>query len=165
MRSELHLVIPMSMCSYLCILRMITVRIIWQDYVALLAYEKPETSPMFNLLTMDHRQSVADSLNCAVLGRPAPDVASCNVPQALNILTVNMLLSRSILVASAYSSINAVIFSPTFIIFRSCWGRREACHSYCWIDVSTLCSMFFTHYCVFIWPAAVGMWMCMWSLS
>jgi hypothetical protein len=38
-----------------------------QDCMALLAYEEPETSPMFSLLSMDHRQSVADALNCAIL--------------------------------------------------------------------------------------------------
>ncbi len=37
--------------------------------MALLAYEEPETSPMFSLLSMDHRQSVADALNCAILGK------------------------------------------------------------------------------------------------
>jgi hypothetical protein len=38
-----------------------------QDCIALLAYEEPEKSPMFFLLSMDHRQSVADSLNRAIL--------------------------------------------------------------------------------------------------
>ncbi len=42
---------------------------ILQDCMALLAYEEPETSPMFSLLSMDHRQSVADALNCAILGK------------------------------------------------------------------------------------------------
>lgn len=36
--------------------------------MALLAYEDPETSPLFSLLSMDHRQSIADALNRAVLG-------------------------------------------------------------------------------------------------
>ena len=36
--------------------------------MALLAYEEPEKSPLFNYLTMDYRQGVADALNCAVLG-------------------------------------------------------------------------------------------------
>ncbi|CAM6115219.1 unnamed protein product [Calypogeia fissa] len=38
-----------------------------QDCMALLAYEDPETSPFFSLLSMDHRQSIADALKCAVL--------------------------------------------------------------------------------------------------
>ncbi|BBM98890.1 hypothetical protein Mp_1g16970 [Marchantia polymorpha subsp. ruderalis] len=38
-----------------------------QDCMALLAYEDPETSPLFSLLSMDHRQSIADALNRAVL--------------------------------------------------------------------------------------------------
>lgn len=36
--------------------------------MALLAYEEPENSPLFHYLTDDYRQSVADALNCAVLG-------------------------------------------------------------------------------------------------
>lgn len=38
-----------------------------QDFMTLLAYEEPEKSPVFQLLSMDHRQNVADSLNRAVL--------------------------------------------------------------------------------------------------
>lgn len=38
-----------------------------EDCMALLAYEEPEKSPMFYLLSMDYRQSVADSLNRAIL--------------------------------------------------------------------------------------------------
>jgi hypothetical protein len=39
-----------------------------QDCMALLAYEEPETSPMFHYLQDEYRQSVADGLNRAVLG-------------------------------------------------------------------------------------------------
>ncbi|KAL0314640.1 UNVERIFIED_CONTAM: putative GTP-binding protein OBGC2 [Sesamum angustifolium] len=39
-----------------------------QDFMALLAYEEPEKSPMFHLLSSEHRQHVADSLNRAILG-------------------------------------------------------------------------------------------------
>ncbi|KAF5199326.1 Glucose-induced degradation protein 8-like protein [Thalictrum thalictroides] len=38
-----------------------------EDFMALLAYEEPEKSPMFHLLKQDHRQHVADSLNRAIL--------------------------------------------------------------------------------------------------
>lgn len=38
-----------------------------QDCMSLLAYEDPETSPLFSLLSIDRRQSIADALNCAVL--------------------------------------------------------------------------------------------------
>ncbi|KAL0351822.1 UNVERIFIED_CONTAM: hypothetical protein Scaly_1570900 [Sesamum calycinum] len=38
-----------------------------QDFMALLAYEEPEKSPMFHLLSSEHRQHVADSLNRAIL--------------------------------------------------------------------------------------------------
>lgn len=39
-----------------------------EDFMALLAYEEPEKSPMFHLLSHEHRQHVADSLNRAILG-------------------------------------------------------------------------------------------------
>ncbi|OEL23633.1 hypothetical protein BAE44_0015349, partial [Dichanthelium oligosanthes] len=38
-----------------------------EDVMALLAYEEPEKSPMFHLLSPEYRQNVADSLNRAVL--------------------------------------------------------------------------------------------------
>lgn len=39
-----------------------------QDFMALLAYDEPEKSPMFHLLSSEHRQNVAESLNRAILG-------------------------------------------------------------------------------------------------
>lgn len=36
--------------------------------MALLAYNEPEKSPMFHLLSLEYRQEVADSLNRAILG-------------------------------------------------------------------------------------------------
>ncbi|GJR24282.1 glucose-induced degradation protein 8 homolog isoform X1 [Tanacetum coccineum] len=38
-----------------------------EDFMALLAYEEPEKSPMFHLLSADYRQHVADTLNRAIL--------------------------------------------------------------------------------------------------
>uniref|UniRef100_A0A1J3EDA4 Glucose-induced degradation protein 8-like protein n=1 Tax=Noccaea caerulescens TaxID=107243 RepID=A0A1J3EDA4_NOCCA len=38
-----------------------------EDAMALLAYENPETSPMFHLLSSDYRQQVADNLNRTML--------------------------------------------------------------------------------------------------
>ncbi|PIA55924.1 hypothetical protein AQUCO_00700323v1 [Aquilegia coerulea] len=38
-----------------------------EDFMALLAYEEPEKSPMFHLLSQEYRQHVADSLNRAIL--------------------------------------------------------------------------------------------------
>ncbi|XP_010519102.1 PREDICTED: glucose-induced degradation protein 8 homolog isoform X2 [Tarenaya hassleriana] len=38
-----------------------------EDVMALLAYEDPEKSPMFHLLSFEHRQRVADNLNRAIL--------------------------------------------------------------------------------------------------
>ncbi|KAL8059104.1 hypothetical protein ABFX02_03G065300 [Erythranthe guttata] len=40
-----------------------------EDFMALLAYEEPEKSPMFHLLSEEHRQHVADSLNRAILAQ------------------------------------------------------------------------------------------------
>ena len=36
--------------------------------MALLAYEEPEKSPMFHLLSSDYWQNIADCLNQAILG-------------------------------------------------------------------------------------------------
>lgn len=38
-----------------------------QDIIALMAYDSPETSPLGSYLSEEHRQSVADSLNSAIL--------------------------------------------------------------------------------------------------
>jgi len=38
-----------------------------EDFMALLAYEEPDKSPMFHLLGLEYRQRVADSLNRAIL--------------------------------------------------------------------------------------------------
>lgn len=38
-----------------------------EDFMALLAYEEPEKSPMFHLLSLEYRQQVADNLNRAIL--------------------------------------------------------------------------------------------------
>ncbi|OIW14826.1 hypothetical protein TanjilG_17051 [Lupinus angustifolius] len=39
-----------------------------EDFMALLAYNEPEKSPVFHLLSLEYRQQVADSLNRAILG-------------------------------------------------------------------------------------------------
>jgi glucose-induced degradation protein 8 len=39
-----------------------------QDVMALMAYEDPEKSPMFHLLSLEYCQSIADGLNQAILG-------------------------------------------------------------------------------------------------
>ncbi|PHU20928.1 hypothetical protein BC332_12079 [Capsicum chinense] len=38
-----------------------------EDFMALLAYNEPDKSPMFHLLSLEYRQQVADSLNRAIL--------------------------------------------------------------------------------------------------
>lgn len=38
-----------------------------EDFMALLAYEEPEKSPMFHLVSLDYRQDKADKLNRAIL--------------------------------------------------------------------------------------------------
>lgn len=42
--------------------------LLMQDFMALLAYEEPDKSPMFHLLGLEHRQKIAESLNRAILG-------------------------------------------------------------------------------------------------
>lgn len=57
-----------SYSIHLILLQYETLMLFFQDFLALLAYEEPEKSPMFHLLSMDYRQQVADSLNRAILG-------------------------------------------------------------------------------------------------
>ncbi|XP_060673663.1 uncharacterized protein LOC107420458 isoform X2 [Ziziphus jujuba] len=38
-----------------------------EDFLALLAYDEPEKSPVFHLLSLEYRQDVADSLNRLIL--------------------------------------------------------------------------------------------------
>ncbi|XP_030513804.1 glucose-induced degradation protein 8 homolog [Rhodamnia argentea] len=63
-----------------------------EDFMALLAYEEPEKSPMFHLLSLDYRQLVADSLNRAIL-------AHANQPShsALERLIQQMMVVRQLL--------------------------------------------------------------------
>lgn len=51
-----------------CFPKRYTMHLLLQDFMALLAYEEPEKSPMFHLLSLEYRQQVADSLNRAILG-------------------------------------------------------------------------------------------------
>ncbi|MQM09490.1 hypothetical protein Taro_042360 [Colocasia esculenta] len=55
-----------------------------EDFMALLAYEEPEKSPMFHLLSLEHRQSVAENLNRAILGMsPLHPISACISPLLL----------------------------------------------------------------------------------
>jgi hypothetical protein len=57
--------------------------------MALLAYEEPEKSPMFHLLSPEYRQNVADSLNRAVLGMFKDIMASsCNINLISRLITI-----------------------------------------------------------------------------
>ncbi|XP_008804544.2 glucose-induced degradation protein 8 homolog isoform X3 [Phoenix dactylifera] len=47
-----------------------------EDLMALLAYEEPEKSPMFHLLSSDYRQNIADCLNRAILVSAYPNLPS-----------------------------------------------------------------------------------------
>ncbi|KAH7673852.1 LisH motif-containing protein [Dioscorea alata] len=40
-----------------------------EDFMALLAYDEPDCSPMFHLMRSDYRQTIADNLNQAILAR------------------------------------------------------------------------------------------------
>lgn len=66
-----------------------------EDFMALLAYEEPEKSPMFHLLSHEHRQHVADSLNRAIL-------ANANLP--------------------SYSSLERIIQQTTVV--RQCFSQE-----------------------------------------
>lgn len=68
--------------------------------MALLAYEDPETSPMFHLLSSDYRQQVADNLNRTILGQffffpPRKSLASCCDLYKLQVLTRFFTSSRT----------------------------------------------------------------------
>ncbi|XP_051124578.1 uncharacterized protein LOC127246948 isoform X2 [Andrographis paniculata] len=52
-----------------------------EDFMALLAYEEPEKSPMFHLLSSEHRQHVAESLNRAILAHA--NLPSCSAIERL----------------------------------------------------------------------------------
>ncbi|XP_039131499.1 glucose-induced degradation protein 8-B homolog isoform X6 [Dioscorea cayenensis subsp. rotundata] len=41
-----------------------------EDFMALLAYDEPDCSPMFHLMRSDYRQTIADNLNQAILVIP-----------------------------------------------------------------------------------------------
>lgn len=67
--------------------------------MALLAYEEPEKSPMFHLLSKDYRQQVADSLNRAILGL-LPTQVHAFVERSLNYSSL-----LCFLVVSAHSNL------------------------------------------------------------
>ncbi|KAL6316446.1 hypothetical protein AAG906_018149 [Vitis piasezkii] len=52
-----------------------------EDFMTLLAYEEPEKSPMFHLLSLEYRQQVADSLNRALLAHA--NLPSCSAMERL----------------------------------------------------------------------------------
>lgn len=54
--------------DWICYSSNVGENVIVQDFMALLAYDEPEKSPMFHLLSSEHRQYVAESLNRAILG-------------------------------------------------------------------------------------------------
>lgn len=64
--------------------------------MTLLAYEEPEKSPVYELLSMDHRQNVADKLNRIVLGWLKESKYSGTVVEAVAIfLTANLVLQHT----------------------------------------------------------------------
>ncbi|PQM38547.1 glucose-induced degradation protein 8 homolog [Prunus yedoensis var. nudiflora] len=75
-----------------------------EDFMALLAYEEPEKSPMFHLLSLDYRQQVADSLNRAVL-------AHSNLP---NYTAMERLIQQTTVVRQSISEENAKNGPPPF---------------------------------------------------
>ncbi|KAK3425313.1 glucose-induced degradation protein 8 homolog [Eucalyptus grandis] len=65
-----------------------------EDFMALLAYEEPEKSPMFHLVSPDYRQSVADSLNRAILANANQPSHSTLERLIKQIVVVRQLLSQ-----------------------------------------------------------------------
>jgi len=65
---ETVLSIPNMAVFSLILLGMKSHSLLLQDFMALLAYEEPEKSPVFHLLGLEYRQHVADKLNRAILG-------------------------------------------------------------------------------------------------
>ena len=49
-----------------------------QDLIALIAYQEPEKSPMGNLMLLERRELIAESVNCALMRaqgeNPAPQL-------------------------------------------------------------------------------------------
>lgn len=64
-----------------------------EDFMALLAYEEPEKSPMFHLLSLEYRHHVADCLNRAIL-------AHANLPRYT---TVERLIQQTTIVRQCLS--------------------------------------------------------------
>ncbi|KAK9947009.1 hypothetical protein M0R45_012446 [Rubus argutus] len=75
-----------------------------EDIMALLAYEEPEKSPMFHLLSKDYRQQVADSLNRAIL-------AHSNLP---SYTAMERLIQQATAVRQSLSEDNVKNGSPPF---------------------------------------------------
>ncbi|KAI3435118.1 CTLH domain-containing protein [Psidium guajava] len=65
-----------------------------EDFMALLAYEEPEKSPMFHLLSLDYRQLVADSLNRAILAHANQPSYSTLERLIKQMMVVRQLLSQ-----------------------------------------------------------------------
>ncbi|XP_030476387.1 uncharacterized protein LOC115693506 [Syzygium oleosum] len=65
-----------------------------EDFMALLAYEEPEKSPMFHLLSLDYRQHVADSLNRAILAHANQPSHSTLERLIKQMMVVRQLLSQ-----------------------------------------------------------------------
>lgn len=72
-----------------------------EDFMALLAYNEPEKSPMFHLLSLEYRQQVADSLNRAIL-------ANSNLP--------------------SYSAVERLMQQTTVV--RQCLGQESSKEGY-----------------------------------
>lgn len=98
-----------------------------QDCMALLAYEEPETSPMFHYLQDEYRQSVADGLNRAVLG-----TQSSPKSQILSWISETLVLSWVI-----FASLGLLFLLKTFHILVCTFQRYCEVIAHEWY--STLC--------------------------
>lgn len=121
--------------TYLC-------KIFWsclQDCMALLAFEEPENSPLFHYLTNDYRQSVADALNCAVLGMLQVNLIKVCQWQCRRIsLLLHVYLWQ-------YSFLRLSIFNRFLLSFKS---LRLGC-SFLWVSQRKQWSDFFKRISIF----------------
>jgi hypothetical protein len=89
----------------------------FQDFMALLAYEEPEKSPMFHLLSPEYRQNVAGGLNRAILGMFEDTLLSLYMTwygRDLNVIFLSQWMAAHANLP-AYSSLERVVQQATVV--------------------------------------------------
>lgn len=97
-----------------------------QDFMALLAYEEPEKSPMFHLLSLEYRQSVAENLNRAILGMLLFNMADWL--KHYNFHSKHLLVYYQESFFIKYAKKTPIVFSPTLTkkFHRLCKSGAES---------------------------------------